>query len=273
LWQYLTKWTSDIVLPALVAVGFFSRRYLAVFIGVALAFVLAASEAARGPLVAIGFVVGMPVLILRDEAGHLAISFVRILFAVLSGTGLLMLWDLLSGDANAVFPMTHLIFMRIFVVPGILSGYYYDFYSNNPLALYGESILGWLFGGRGLYSDGVALMIGRNFIYDRDTAVVANASIWADGYANLGLTGVVASSLVIGLLFYVVDRLAAGRDFRIVTAMMAPLGMNLANSGLQTAFVTGGFWLLLVVVWLLPVANNADYGKLASNPSRIPDGG
>ncbi len=257
-WTYLTKWTSDIVVTVLLALGLINRRPVPIAIGIFLAILISATAAARGPLVAMAFVLGTPLWTVHSKAAGYQFSAVRTFLFLLLGIGVSLGWDLIIGDwnlsfgAEGNFELTHLIFMRIFVIPGMLSGYHFEFFSQNPPALFGESILGWIFDIQPYYSEAVSILIGHTFVYARDTPVVANANTWADWYANLGLVGLVLSSFVVGVLFYLVDKLATGRDFRVAAIAMAPIGIDLANTGVQTAFISGGFWLLLVVLWLLP---------------------
>jgi len=143
--------------------------------------------------------------------------------------------------------LTSLTVRRNFIVPGFLTGHYYDFFSNNPKAyMAGHKIFGILVGYKSDYSESIQTLIGTH-IFGREE-LNANVNIWADAYANFGLLGMLITTIVlfIFLLFY--DNLSKGLDPRLsFTLLIGPLAF-FSNSALFTSiFGHGAIWVIILI--------------------------
>lgn len=137
---------------------------------------------------------------------------------------------------------------RMTAMPGLLTGYYYDFFSSHPKALLGHSIFKWFVDYP--YSVEPRRLIG--YVYFHDVGMSANANLWADAYANFGYGGILCFSVLLAAVLWLFDAMAAGRDPRVVALAIALPGFALANAGLLTALLTHGVGLAMLLVYLMP---------------------
>jgi hypothetical protein len=76
--------------------------------------------------------------------------------------------------------------------------------------------------------------------------------MFADGYAQAGLFGILFATVVAAVVFRVLDRLAVDRDPKLVLPTCLPLASCLADGNIFGLILTNGLWMLLLMVFLLP---------------------
>jgi hypothetical protein len=143
---------------------------------------------------------------------------------------------------------TSLFVRRTLVLAGQLVADYYDFFSRNPTYALSRSIFKSF--GPGPYDIDPPNLIGS--VYFGNSSVDANASIWADAFANFGIAGILVFTMVLCLVLFVLDSVAFERDLRITGAIAGLLGLVLSNSALFTTILTHGIWLAIVLILLMP---------------------
>jgi hypothetical protein len=177
------------------------------------------------------------------------------LWIVWGATGLIGLTALGSLWMDSPF-LVSVIARRMFMVPGLLTGYYIEFFSTNPLTMMGDSSFLEPFFGYP-YSLPVSRVIG-NAYFGMAPDVAANANLWAYGFASFGYVGVVLFTVVLGIVLWLFDSVAAQRDLRFATLMLVMPGMALANTSLFTCLLTHGMGLVILMVYLSPVDASDD---------------
>jgi hypothetical protein len=174
--------------------------------------------------------------------------------------GLSILWGLvgmicltlglrtLVPDSSTAVTLLSVFLQRTLAMPGLLSGQFYEFYSNNPPAYLGYSI----FRSFVHYPYGLepARLLGQLYFGNPDTS--ANAHIWADAYCNFRTPGLFVFTGVLAVFLWVYDSCARGRDKAITTIFLAIPALSLCNSGLLTTLLTHGLGLALLMVYLMP---------------------
>lgn len=141
-----------------------------------------------------------------------------------------------------------LLVRRTFIVPGILSGYYHEFFSNNPNTQWAYSFLGSV--GRSPYESTPPFLIGE--YYFNNPATSANASIWADGFANFGYVGMLVATIVAGIVIWIINSAALGRPLKFVLPLTTVVLMVFVSTSVFTSLVTHGVILLILLVVLCP---------------------
>ena len=141
-----------------------------------------------------------------------------------------------------------LIGVRMTALPGLLTGYYYEFFSSHPQVHLGHSILKSFVG----YPYAVEPPYIIAYTYFHSAIMESNANLWADAYANFGYAGIVGSTLLLAVVLWLYDSLAVGRDRRVVALAIALPAFALANTGLLTTLLTHGFGLAMLLVYLMP---------------------
>ena len=162
---------------------------------------------------------------------------------LLGGTWLL---DQLTGQI--IF--TSYFVRRLIVTPGFMAGLFFEFFSSHPKALLGHSVLAPLVDYP--YAATPPYVVARAY-FGRDFSV--NANLWADGFANFGFAGIFAFTLLLALVLYLFDALAAQRGLRqrlAIAYLLALPAFTLANSALLTSLLTHGIAFAFLLLYTLP---------------------
>jgi hypothetical protein len=174
----------------------------------------------------------------------------KLLVLLLSGLTMVILvagvWDIYLGNPRAPVA-TSLFVRRAILVPGQLSGYYFDFFSENPKALLGHSILSRFMDYP--YDDPPPKIIMKAY-YGFDGS--ANAGVWSDGYANFGFAGMFAATAILGLAMWAYNSASREVDVRISTLLLVMPGLALVNSAVLTVLLTHGLLASIVLVSMMP---------------------
>ncbi len=238
---YVVDWSLFVANPFLAVLGLRSKRYPLVAIALALEILGYSITGYKSALLVLAFVVPLYFLLAerRRPVLGLGIALAPVAIIVLSLT-----WDQMTGSGLA----TSLFVRRTIIVPGELLANYFDFFTQNPTYALSQSILRFL--GPSPYALDPAHLIGA--VYFHDPGLDANANIWADGLANFGFAGMVASSLGLALLLIVFDAAASGRDLRVTGSIAGLMAFHLSNSALLTTILTHGLGFALLLVLLMP---------------------
>lgn len=241
--RYGVTWLGNVLFPLLIVMGFLRRS--------------------PGPL-SLG-IVGQ--LYIFSTTGFKTVAFsglliIAVLFALSRRGryfGLAVAWGatglvVASWALDAVFRtvvVSSMFVRRLILTPGILSGWYFDFFSDHPQVRLGHSVL------EGLvpypYDRLPPLLIGNAYFGREQT--YANANVWADAYANFGFPGVIGFTLLLLIVFWAFDCLIAGRPYRqlvLVAAVLTGPAISLANTSLIASLVTHGLAFLWFVLYGFP---------------------
>jgi len=239
---YAVGWQSNAVNPFLISLGLLTGNVAFIGLGLAGQLMLYSITAFKSVLLS-------------------GIWLVFLLFATRKQGKLFGVWVVWGVVATILFStfvyqrtgspfVTSIVTRRTFVVPGILSARYFEFFSENPKSKLGDGILKNFVDYP--YTQPVARVIGSRYF---NANASANANLWAYGFAAFGYPGMFLFAMLLALLLWVVDSIAAGRDPRLIAMMLAIPGMTLSNTSLFTALLTHGVGLTVLLVYLLPPMN------------------
>lgn len=250
---YAVGWQANAVNPLLIAQGLVSGNVLLLLAGI-LGQVVIFSITGYKSVFFSGLLLVALLFVLRSKGKRLGASMVWGTAGLVLVSSLLQLW-LNSGVLFSVFVR------RLIATPGLLTGYYLEFFSQNPKALLGHSIF------RSLvdyaYEFPPAIQIGSTYL--GDPAISANANLWADAFANFGYGGIFAFTILLGLVMWLFDSVAQGRSMRLTALLFGMPAFFLTNTALLTSLLTHGIGLVLVIVYLMPRK-----AAPAEAPERIP---
>jgi glycosyltransferase involved in cell wall biosynthesis len=240
---YSTSWLGNILCPFLIAIGFIRKSPLLIAAGIAGQLFVFSITGFKSVFFSSLLVTGL--LIALSYRGR----FFG-LFVVWGATGLVMLtWLLDIVTQNILY--SSLFVRRMIITPGILTGWYYDFFSTHPQTHLGHSIL------EGLvtypYDRSPPYLIGREYFGNEQT--YANANLWADAFANFGFWGIAGFTLVLGFILWLFDILLKGRSFQQLLLSALLLGVpaiTLSNSALITSLTTHGVAMAWLLLFFLP---------------------
>ncbi len=139
---------------------------------------------------------------------------------------------------------------RMLIIPSQLTVYYWEYFRQNYLYGMQDSRLGWLIPMDLNYSIPRARLIGLEFFGNIETN--ANANIWATGYADFGVLGMLLTSILAALILKILDNISIGDKFYFACVCSAFIGMVWSQGALYTSMISNGVLLLIFAVWLYP---------------------
>lgn len=246
---YSISWMTYVIGPAFLALGMIRRNLLFLVLGVVIEFLVYSAAGFRIAPMVILLVVGLIVLLRFFGSSRLGIAIVWTfvgLVVLCIAIGLIF--------ENAYIPF--LLVGRPILMPGLLTGFYYEFFSLNPKAMLGYSIF------RGVFAYPYDLLPPNliGIAYFQNPATFANASIWADSYANFGFIGMYVFAALLGGVLWFFDSVTNEGNFVLSCALMGVCGFVFANSAFLTTLLTHGIWLMMALLLLVPQSVASNHG-------------
>ena len=143
---------------------------------------------------------------------------------------------------------------RLYFLPAQLYYYYYDFFSHHYFDWFTQNLPVSFFANSN-YKIPIPYVIGDYYFGGAETS--ANANLFADGYANLGIAGCLLVTLILIVVLHVLDMLSSEKNRYLVISVIAMPMFFLTNSSLQTTFLTHGFLIAIMIIFLLPEENRS----------------
>jgi hypothetical protein len=237
---YLISPQANIVNPFLIARGLIKRQWPVVAAGIVGQLLIYSASGLKSVLFSTPTVLIIALLI-RNRSRLSPIAF-----AV--GPVILMVAAALADKASASSTWTSLFSRRFLFTPGLLSSVYTRYFTDNPQAHLGQSILKWWVASP--YEQAPPNLVGQ--FLRPDSKLIANANIFADGFANFGWWGVIGAG--VGLLVYLrlLDRCSAGLPLSATAMTLIIPSITLSNAALLTAMLSHGLAVALVLLWIAP---------------------
>lgn len=232
---YLVSWIQIVLAPVAIATALVRRSPLWAALGASILVWAYFVTATRQSLVAIpfgvvlfwagnrrtngtGYAVGGALLITTSAAGYAV-----------------------TGNLYALASISE----RLFAVPGVLGGYYFDYFADRPPVLLRDGI------GRLLsaspYPRATTYQIGLEYLGRADAN--ANVNVIADAFANFWFAGLIVA-LALAVLLWVLDAATIRLPLGATMASLVLVLLALLNVGLTVALLTSGFGLVIVLLWL-----------------------
>lgn len=137
---------------------------------------------------------------------------------------------------------------RVLYVPVQLSESYADFFTQHPLNLLREGILGKL-SFDSVYSNTIPMVIGEF----NGSGASANNGMVGDMYANIpAVLGVFLYPLILVIIFRLMDLSVMTLPQSISIGFCVYYSMSFSNSAWGTILLSGGFLLACVLLYLFP---------------------
>ena len=252
---YLILWLSCALNPFVMSIGLCYRRPLMFAVG------------ALGQVMLYG-TYGLKTIVL-------SVIFIPAIFMLISWKGrmfgLKLVWGavilfVLAGIYATIYPIRQdggvsmlptLVFLRTFGIPGLLTSSYHDFFANHP-ATYLSHVSGINLFIEYPYHYSIGVEVGRQMAWNsnavmQDVMANANAHMWAtDGIAAFGDCGIPIVSMICIVVFLIIDSVSAKHDAGLCALIFAYTGLTLGNVSIFTSVFSGGVWLLLLILYLMP---------------------
>ncbi|HTC92068.1 MAG TPA: hypothetical protein VK699_01290 [Terriglobales bacterium] len=139
---------------------------------------------------------------------------------------------------------------RTLTVPGLLTGFYFEHFSQVSHAGVGYHF------SRNESAIDASREIG--LAYFGSTDVDANANLWAQGFADLGLPGIIGFTFIVALMIWMYDSLAAKRNLELAVLLAAMPAIALSNTAPTTVLITHGALAAALLLCLAPSPASGD---------------
>lgn len=237
---YIIQWLAKVWNPLLVAFGLVHRRYIFVFIGLVLQYLLYTVNGLKSTLLSTALLI-IVYIAFKNNGRNFAILFCLSLCSLL---GISIFLDFIYEQTY----FSNLFARRMIITPGLLTTYYIDFFSQHPKALLSYSILERFIDP--VYEVSPPFIIGTEYFGRPQMA--ANANMFADAFANFGYAGFIIYTLILSGLLWVYDSLVQKetlRGFGIIIFVIP--AWCLADTALTTTFITSGMIFIFMFMYLL----------------------
>ena len=244
--KYSVDWLKNVFAPLLFAPILAERsRVSAVFgfFGVATLYLVFALTGYKSAFFVPIAIIGLFIALHREGKYFVPLLLGGLLFGLL-GT---VFVNFLTG---LVAPLS--LVRRFLIVPGVVSGYFVDFFHAHPKTLMSERFFIRPFVDYP-YSMQPARVIGDRYMWD---GTYANAHMWAEGYMSFGVIGMGLFTALFGGVCWLYDSLTKDLNVEIAGAILAAMVIVFINTDIITALVTHGMALLLVLMYILRSTHN-----------------
>lgn len=239
----LVSWEQKVINPLLIAYGLVNRRWMVFGFGVLGQLILFGINGQKSVFFS-GFLV-VAVLVAMVGRGRWLGAM------VMMGAVLLVITTAALDFISNSVGFTSLFVRRLILTPGMLTGYYFDFFSTSPQVWLSNSVLAPLFD----YPYGASIPRVIGVTYFGRPELAANANIWADAFANFGVAGVLAFSFILGCVIFLFNSLAMDRNLLVTSALAGMAAWTLTDTALFVGLNTHGILFSLMLVTLLPREN------------------
>lgn len=247
---YALAWQSGVLNPLLIAFGLIHHRSWLLAAGVFGQLVLFSAAANKSMLIGGVLVAGTIYLLSRPQPR--VERLVSGLIAVVLFGGIVQL-------ALGSVGLNSLLVRRAVVTPALLTRYYFEFFTDNPQTMLGQSLLSPVVAYP--YELSVPRVVGAEYVSETTNA---NANIFADAFANFGSGGVVLFTLLLGTLFLFIDSTLRNVDLRLATAVLIVPASTLINSAFLTTLLTHGIMLACLLLAVIASADSHDGSRKSS---------
>lgn len=238
--SYLVSTQANVVNPIIIARGIYSKRWGFVILGVLGQAVLYSGTGFKTILFSVPALLIVAYIFRRNLRPN---SIVFLWGATLMMVGAAVI-DFIQ---NSVI-WTSLFSRRFVLTTGMLTSAYVAFYSANPQAHLGHSVLSpWI---EYEYDLTPPRQIGSWLANSPSTAM--NANLFADGFANFGWMGLVGAGVVLLIFLRIMDRAAHGVPTAVSALVMVMPTIALSNASILTSMFSHGLVVAVVLLAIMP---------------------
>jgi hypothetical protein len=142
--------------------------------------------------------------------------------------------------------LSTLITRRTLAAPGLLTGFYFEHFSQASHAGFGFRFSRWA-----PPYFGPPQEIG--LVYFGSSNVDANANFWAEGFADFGIAGILGFTFFVAFLIWIYDSIAVTHNLELATLLAAMPALNLSNTAPTTVLLTHGGLAVALLLYLSPL--------------------
>ena len=224
--------------PFLIAVGILRRRGLYLAAGI-IGQVIVFGVTGFKTVVLSALFLPLAFLLIRRWRSNFGLAFT-------SGVIVIMLVCVIVDRASGNILFSSLFTRRTLAGPGLLTGFYFEHFSQVSHAGIAYH----------LHRDASVIDASREIglVYFGSSNVDANANLWAEGFADLGVLGVLGFTFIAGLMIWLYDSVARRRNLELAVLLAVMPAVALSNSAPTTVLITHGGLAAAILLYLVPLA-------------------
>ncbi len=238
---YIILWCFRLINPFLIAFGLNSKKYIFVIAGILAQVLIYSIDASKGVLLLIFILLGL-YFILRKGGRKAGMEILMIVIC-------LIVISYVSDYISNTNIFISLGVRREILIHGLLTDYYFDFFSKNPKAYLGYNRILQDFVDYP-YSYEPPFVIGE--YYFNNPATNANENFWAYGFADFGYPGVFILGFIVAGIFWLCDSLSVVFPIKFSALLLFSPLFSLGSTSLFTSLLSHGIIFLLIFLWIIP---------------------
>lgn len=234
IWIYLTNWLGKALIPGVIIIYAYKRKYFLLIMSVVLQILLYTSTGHKTFLLSIGLILMYYYLLKKNVSLQ---SYPKV-YSFLLALSIFAKHVLNEGILISLFPV------RMLSIPAWLNFIHFDFFKENKKLYFSEGLIGKIFGIEYPYNEPSTFLVSP-------WNSQANTGFFADAYDNGGLIIMVIFAVIFSLILIYIDSLSIGRNNRyIFTVLFVYPTIILNDSALLTALLTSGLLIILIYMYL-----------------------
>jgi len=240
---YLLPIQANVINPVIMLRGLYTKRWLWLFLGFFGEAIIFAASGLKSVIFAAPALITLSIMFTRTRRPAGA----SVIWGVLIGTFAALGLDRVFGSTA----WTSISVRRFLITPGLLTGAYVYVFSPLDKGHFAYSLIGKIVPGLSYsYHLVPTYLVGEQYFGRAN--LNANASLFADGFANLGFAGMLIEALVLVVTLWVIDSAARGMPLRVSAVLFTLPAIALANASSFTALTTHGIAAGIVVCMFAP---------------------
>jgi hypothetical protein len=246
---YLVTWQYRIINPSLLVISYMRKKYKLSVLSIGLQITLFLMFPHKEVFLSVGLIV----LILL--IGRYQYKFDSVYICILSFSSILFIYiyEVFKNlQPFSVLPV------RLLYVPALIKFQHYEFFSINKKLFYSEGMIGKVLGIDYPYSIPSGFLIGGN-------TNNANTGYLAYAFDNAGFLGMILMSIIFVFLLVLIDSLVKYQNKYLIFALFVYPISVLNDGDLLTLLLTGGLWLLIIILLVFNDINFENSKKGSSN--------
>jgi hypothetical protein len=234
---YAAGQVAEAIDPFLIAYGLVQRRTTLIVVGVIGQLAIFTIVGSKSVFFSSAFLV-IVFLLMKHFQRNFGVGLGLLLIAVI----------LLSAGADRIsngISASSITTRRTLLEPGLLTGFYYEHYSQVP-----HAGLAYHISQEGKDVPSPPYEIG--LVYFGDVNIEANANLWAQGFADFGMPGIFCYTLLLSAILWLYDSLAARQNLGLAILIVAMQAFAYSNSPPMTVLITHGGLATALLLWAAP---------------------
>jgi hypothetical protein len=237
---YLVRLQGNVLNPLLVAKGIYSRRWWMAGAGTFGQLLIFSLTGYKITLLSAVALLVLAVMFARSNTRNGSL--------VLWGITALSLVSLAVDRARGQLMLTELFVDRLILVPGTLTAAHVLVFDPLEKMRWSYSIMSPFFDNP--YGTTPAYIVGAQFSGQAGTT--ANANLFADGFANLGWSGITIEALLLVVLLWLLDGASRHLPLPVACCILLVPAQALVNGSVLTSILSGGIGAAIAVMAVLP---------------------